>query len=436
MTEVVIANLARVGGLRVISRTSTMAYKGDARQGKSMPQIARELNVDALVEGSILRAGDQVRVTVDLIDGQSDRHLWANSYERSLTDVLALQNDIARAVAHEIKVTLTPQEEARLAAARPVNPAAQEAYLRGRYFVAKATEAGIQEGITYFKRAINADPADARPYAGLADAYSALRSTYAPPNTVMPLAKAAAAKALQLDPSLPEGHLAMGAVLMYYDFDWDGADRELTRAIDLSPNLAEGHDYRALYLAVVGRHDEARAEADRALALDPLSLLILNDAGWAAYLARDYARTVEMNRKALDLDRNFWPAYRDLGLAYEKLGRYSEAIAALQEARRLDSNASILEMLAGAYAAWGKPTEARRVLEEALQQAREHYVCPYEIATMHASLGDRDRTLEWLRKGIEEHADCIPWVRSDPKLDMLRSDPRLQSLLRELGLQP
>jgi len=442
MTEALIADLARVGGLRVISRTSTMAYKkpfgsaqGKPAQPVSLPEIARQLNVDMVVEGSVMRSVDRVRITAQLIDAKSDRHLWANSYDRGLSDVLSLQAEVARTVAQEIKVTLTPQESARLAAVKPVNPASHEAYLRGRYFLAKSTEDSIGEAIRQFKRAAELDASDARPYTGMADAYTAMRSTYAPPRAVMPRAKEAAQTALRLDPGLAEAHVSMGGVFMFYDFDWAAAERELRQAVDLAPNLAEAHDYLGQYFAAVGKPAEARAESDRALALDPLSLIALNDAGWVAYLGRDYDRSADLNVKALALDQNFWPAHRDLGLAYEKKGRFADAIAELERARQLDSNPSILEMLGGAYAAWGKKDDARRVLAEATKQASEHYVCPYEVATIHAGLGDTEATLEWLKKGVDEHADCMPWARSDPKLDALRDNPRFRQLMGEIGLR-
>ncbi len=332
------------------------------------------------------------------------------------------------------EITLTPQDEARLAAVRPVNPVAHEAYLRGRYRVGKGTEQTIKQAIGDFNEAIRADPGYAPPYAGLSDAYAALRIAYLPPHSVMPQAKAAAAKAVQLEPGLAEGHLSMAIVLMTYEFDWVGAERELKQAIDLSPNLADAHHYYAMYLAGLGRHAEARVEIDRAMELDPLSLVILNDAGWVYYLARQYERTIELNRKALDLDANFWPAYRDLGLGYEHVGRFADAVAALKKAREIDANPSVLEMLGGAYAAWGKKDEARKVLAELAVQAGQHYVCAYEVATIHAGLGDKDATLEWLEKGYKDRADCMAWTASDPKLDALRDDPRFKDLIRRLGV--
>ena len=284
MTEALISDLARVGGLRVISRTSVMNYKSKSDR-KPLTQIARELNVDAILEGSVVRSGERVRISARLIDGKTDRHIWANSYERDLRDVLALQGEVARAVAQEIKITLTPQEEAHLAAVRPVNRESHEAYMRGRYMLGKGTERAVRQAIDYFKQAIDLDPGSARPYAGLSDAYATLRLSHLRPHAVMPQAKAAAAKALELDPNLAEGHVSMAVVLLQYEFDWPAAEQALKKAIDLSPNLADAHHYYALYLAGLERHDEARKAIDRALELDPLSLMILCNAGFIGYLA-------------------------------------------------------------------------------------------------------------------------------------------------------
>jgi serine/threonine-protein kinase len=431
MTEALTADLARVGGLRVISRTSAMSYK---RAAKPLPQVARELGVDAVVEGSVLRSGDRVRITARLVDASADRHLWSNSYDGDLRDILALQSQVAKAIAREIRVTLTPQEEARFAAARPVSREAQESYLRGRYLLDRGTESSIRLAIDQFNKAIASDPVDARPHAGLADAYMALRLFYSRPRDVMPQAKAAAARAAQLDPLLAEAHVSMGAVLMSYEFDWAGAERELTRAIELSPNLASAHHFYALYLAGLGRHEEARASIERAMSLDPLALLTLGDAAWVHYLARRYDQTIDVSRKALTLDPNFWLAHTLLGLGLERVGKFPEAVASLERARELDSSPVVLEMLAGTYAAWGRKAEAERVLAELTDLATRQYVCPYEVATVHAGLGDKEKTMQWLEKGFEERADCMAWARFDAKLDALHGDARFQDLLRRLRM--
>src|SRR5262245_51994664 len=250
----------------------------------------------------------------------------------------------------------------------------------------------------------------------------------------MPQAKAAAEKAISLDRNLAEAHVAMGGVFMYYDFDWDRAEREFTRALELSPNLAAGHDYYALYLAALGRREEAKREAALARQLDPLSLAILVDAAFVHYLARDYDQTVALNQRALDLDRNFWPAHRDLGLGLERVRRFPEAITALQRAQSLDNNSSVLEMLGGTYAAWGKTADAHRVLDDLTAMAGQRYVCPYEVATVHSGLGDTKATLDWLEKGYKERADCMPWTFADPKLDALHGHPQFQAILKQVGL--
>jgi len=225
-----------------------------------------------------------------------------------------------------------------------------------------------------------------------------------------------------------------GGVLMFYEFDWVGAERELQQAITLSPNLAEAHDYYGQLLASRGRHEEAQREGALARQLDPLSVSVLMDTGWIHYLGRQYDKTIELDLKALELDPNYWPAMRDLGLAYEKVGRYPEAVATLLKARALDANPSILEMLAGAYTSWGKTTEARAVLDELERRAKQAYVCPYELATVHAGLGNKDAALAKLEEGLKERADCMPWASSDPKLDGLRDDPRFKDLMRRLGI--
>jgi serine/threonine protein kinase/tetratricopeptide (TPR) repeat protein len=431
LTDALISDLSRMEDVRIVSRTSSMAYKATE---KPLRVVAAELGVDAIVEGTVTRAADRLRVTARLIDAGSDETLWSNTYERAFRDVLSLEGEIARTIADEIGGTLAPADRERLGRPRPVSPEAQEAYLRGRYFLAQATESGLERAIAEFTNATTLEPAYAAAFAGLADAHTLLRSTYRSPHEVMPLAKAAAERALAIDPLLAEAHVSMGGILMYYDFDWPGAERAFRRAIDLGPSLASAREAYGLLLAAVGRHDDARREMARARELDPLSLSVMDSFAFAHYLAGNYDGTIAESQRALDLDDAFWPAYRELGLGYEYSGRLSEAIDAYETARRLDSNTTIIEMLGGAYAAAGRTGDAHRILAELEERHAGSYVCPYEIATIHAGLGDAERALDWLERGYTERADCMPWMHADPKLEPLASHPRFQSLLERLNL--
>lgn len=433
MTDELITRLAHIGAIRVISRTSVMGYKGTK---KPLGAVARELGVDAVVEGSVMRSGEKVRITAQLIQAATDKHLWAESYQRDLRDVIAMQSEVARAVAREVEAKLSPQEEKHLASARPVDPEAHELYLKGRYALNKQTEKDIRKAIEIFSSAIAKDPKFAPAYAGLSDSYSWLRSLYAAPKDVMPKAKEAARKALELDDTLAEAHVSEGNIKFYYDFDWEGAEKEYRRAISLNANLAEAHDGYASFLAGMNRPMEAVPEIETARRLDPLSLIILADAAWVYYCARRYDRTIAESLKALELDPGFVPAMYFLGLGYDKTGRFPEAVAILEKASRLDTSPTTLEMLGGAYASWGKKAEAKKVIDTLNSRAQKRYVCPYEIATVYVGLGDKDAAFRQLEKSVEDRADCLPWVKADPKIDPLRSDPRYAALMRKIGLAP
>ena len=432
MMEAMIGDLARISGVSVTSRTSVMRYKETT---KTTREIARELGVDGIVEASFTRAANQVVITATLIDGKTDRRMWSQRYEREMQDVLAMQSQVARAISKEISATLTPEAEKYLDEARTVDPAAHDAYLRGRYELNRYTESSLRAAIRHFQEAIDKDPRSARAYAGLAAAYSMLRGTYAPPDTVMPKAKEYALKAVELDGSLAEARAALGSVTMYYDWDWGAAEQEFKRAIVLDPNLASAHQGYAMLLAVMGRGDDAAKEIERALRLDPVSTALRGDAAWMFYLGRRYELVVDQGKKAIELNPDYWVAYTMLGLGYEKMGKYDDARMALLKARSLDDNPAILEMLGGLYATMGKVSEARAVLTELDEQSKRRYVCPYEVATIHAGLGDRASTLKWLEQGRRDRADCIPWVAVDPKLDLLHGDREFQELLRRAGIQ-
>ena len=431
LTEELTSEISQLHSLRVISRTSTMQYRDTQ---KKAPQIAKELQADGLIEGSILRVNDRVRITAKLIHGPSDTHLWSKRYERDLRNVIALQHEIASDIAREVRLSLGPQEQAHLARAREVIPEVHEAYLLGRFHLQNGSKASIYRALDYFQQAIQKDVEYAPAYAGVADAYTAMRSTYAAPSEVMPKAKAAALRAVALDETLPEAHVSLGGVLMFYDYDWPNAEREFQRALDIRPSYAEAHDYYAMFLVANRRFQAAVDEILRARQLDPVSGLIAADAAWVFYLKRDYDQLMEQAKAAVELAPNYWLGHLQLGLAYEKKGDFARALQELEEARRMDDDPGVLEMLAGTYAAAGRPDEARRITEEMVERSTKRYICAYEVATTYAGLKDRESAFLWLRKSLDERADCSPWIAADPKLDPLRTDPRFQDLLRRLGL--
>ncbi len=432
MTEALITDLAQISALRVISRTSVMRYKGTK---KSLPEIARELNVDAVVEGAVVQSGGRVRISGQLLHAATDRHLWAKSYERDLSNVVALQGEVARDIAHEIRVKLTPQEQGRLSSAHAVVPEAHEAYLKGRYYWNKRTPEGIKKALEYFQQAVEKDPGYALAYAGLADAYTVLSfNSDTPPGESYPRAKAAASKALEIDDTLAEAHASLGFTLRNYDWDWPGAEREFQRAIQLSPNYAWARQGYAGYLSLLGRHTEALTEAKRAQAQDPLSLIITSLLGRYYYHARQYDQAIEQCRKALEIDPNFWVAHLFLGKAYERKALYEEAIAEFQKAGSVTIEAST--DIGYVYAVSGHRHEALKVLDKLTQLSKRRYVPSYHIARIYAGLGEKDEAFAWLEKAYAQRDGWLNWLRVDPTLDSLRSDPRFTSLLRRVGLPP
>jgi TolB-like protein/Flp pilus assembly protein TadD len=433
MTDALITGLSKIGGFRrVITRTSVMGYKNTK---KSMPDIAKTLGVESIVEGSVLRSGGRVRIAVQLVRAATEQPLWAETYERDLRDVLSLQGEVAGAIAQKISMAVSPQDRERLAAPAAVNPEAHLAYLKGRYHLGRPGRPEIDAAIVDFNDAIARDPRSALAYAGLSDAYTALRSTYLSPHEVMPRAKAAAMKAVELDARSAEAHNALGNVRLYYEWDWEEAAREFRRAIDVNPGLAIPHSSYAITLAVGGKHAEAAVENRRALELDPLSVPMLNDVAWAYYLGRRYPEAIEAAKRAVEIAPDAFLAYTTLGLAYEKSGRLAEAIAVLEDGRRHDDSPTMLEMLGGAYASAGRKKEAEKVLIELTQQSKQHYVCPYEVATVYAGLERNKDALEWLEKGYRDHADCMPWIATDAKFDSLHDNQQFRDLLSRLGLR-
>jgi TolB-like protein/Tfp pilus assembly protein PilF/predicted Ser/Thr protein kinase len=378
MTDELITNLSKIRALRVISRTSVMGYKGAK---KPLPEIARELNVDAVVEGSVLRLGDRVRITAQLLHAPTDRHLWAESYERDLRDVLALQSEVAKAVAREIKIVVSPQEQARLASARPVNPEAYRLCLLGRFHWNKRTEEGFKNAIDQFQRAIEIDPAYAPAYAGLADSYILLSNNgFLPAKEAMPRGKAAAHKALEIDESLAEAHTSLAFACTVYDWDWAACEKEYKRAIELNPNYATAHHWYGDYLSDVRRHAEAIAELQRAQQLDPLSPQISACLGFRYTCARQYQEAIRRLQNTVSLFPDFAGAHRWLGATYQAIGVYPEATVAYQKARSL-SGASPAEVaaLGEAYAKGGMRGYYLWVLQRVMEGSKHGYVKPADL---------------------------------------------------------
>jgi len=435
MTEALITDLAQISALRVISRTSVMHYKG---ANKPLPEIAEALNVDAVVEGSVQRVGERVKITAQLIEAATDRHLWAKSYERELRDILALQNEVARAVADEIKVKLTPQAQARLTSTRQVNSEAHEAYLKGRYFWNKRTKEGLMKSIEYFEQAIKKDPVYAPAYAGLADSYSMLGNQgYLPPRAAFPKAEAAAMRALEIDDSLAEAHNSLAVVRHIYEWDLLAtAEREYKRGIELNPGYATTHQWYALYLSHMGRLDEAIAEIKRAQELDPLSLIINSVVGLIFYYARQYDQAIEQCRKTLEMEPNFWVAHYFLSQAYVQKRMYEEAIAESQKALGLNGGLPVsVGTLGYAHAISRNKGEAQKLLEELIKQSQGRLGISFHIAEIYTGLGDKEKAFEWLHKAFDERSDQLLNLKVDPIFDSLRSDSRFTKLLKKVGLE-
>ncbi|NVM56954.1 MAG: tetratricopeptide repeat protein, partial [Desulfobacterales bacterium] len=419
--------------LRVISRTSAVRYK---ETDKSLPEIARELNVDAVVEGSVLRVGDRVKITAQLMGTRPERHLWADSYNRDLRDVLALHSEVARAIADEIKVAVTPEEEARLTSARPVDPKAHELYLMGWFFLKKNTQEAVEKGIGYFQQALEEDPDYALAYSGLASAYN-LIGNYAlsPPRETSPKAKTLALKALGIDETLAEAHTELGYVKMNYDWDWAGAERAYKRAVELNPGYWFAHILYAWYSAALGRFDEALVKMKLALKLDPLSIAINSVFGWHLYMARRYDKAIVQLRKTIEMDPTSYFSYYSLGMVYEQKRMYKEAIEEFQKAIALsDSMTTIIAALGHAYAASDKRGEAQRVISKLQKLSKQKYVSSYDMAVIYTGLGERDQAFQWLEKAYEQRDGWLAgWLKIDPRFDPLHNDPRFADLLRRMN---
>jgi TolB-like protein len=432
LTEELITTLAKIGGLRVVSRSSVMVYKETRRP---LPQIARELGVDAIVEGTVLRVKDRVRITAQLIDASRQTHVWAESYDRHLRDVLDLQAEVAQAIAREVRVKLTPQEQGQLAQARTVDPEAYESYLKGRYHWNRRSGEGLQKGIKWFQQAIAKDSAYAAAFAGLADCLSVLGMWgFVPPDEGCGKAKVLALKALELDPSLAEAHASLAFASMFYDYDFITAEREFERSIELSPRYATAHQWFGFYLGMMDRFDKGYAEVQLAIRFDPLSGMIQATLGYLYGCARRYDEAISQFEKALELDPEFALGHWGLGLVCLFNSMHTRAISLLRKGVQLSRGSpSLIAGLGHVWAATGHLKKARSILEELEEFSKQRYVMPYYVARIHAALNDNDAAFRLLETAYRERAPWMVTLKTDPSFDGLRSDPHFQDLLRRMN---
>ena len=434
LTEEMIAQLGKLNPQRlaIIPRSSVVKYKGS---GLDVGQIGRELHAGYLLQGSVRRASDRVRITVQLIQVRDQTGLWTESYDRELKDMLALQDSVARAVADQIHVTLTPARQTRLPGRPDLDPAAYEAYLKGRYYWNKRTAGGMQKALYYFQQAINEDPAYGAAYSGLADCNSGLTwHGFTSPAEALPKANAAALKAIEIDPESAEAHASL-ALVLHHGWDWPGTEAEFKRALQLDPLYANAHHWYGDYLSVKGRHEEALLEAKRALELDPLNLMIGTWVGLRYYLAHDYDRAIAQGRNTVELDPSFAAAHLLIGESYVRLGLYEEALLELRNAASLSGDSPLyLAQVAVAEASAGRRTEALGIVAQLQTISGRRYVSPYGLAQIYAALNDTEQTFKWLQISYDDRAVWMSYLAVDPVFDGLRSDRRFLDMLRRVRL--
>ncbi|HEY7027216.1 MAG TPA: protein kinase [Gemmatimonadales bacterium] len=432
MTDELTTNLATISQLRVTSRGSAMQFKGKNRP--STPEIAKKLGVDAIVEGSVSRSGDKVRITAQLIDARADRHLWAKTFERNSSDVLALQAELAAAIAGEINVQLTPGERSRLAAAPSVNPEAHDAYLKGWYFFNRPSDENLQRAITHFDEAVRLSPTFAPAYSGLSVAYiwAGYNEGFISASEAKPKAKAAAERAVQLDDNSAEAHTALGVYKGWYAYDWEGSEREFRRAIELNPNYAFAHDQLGQVLSLVGRMDESIAAGERAMELDPLSPSILVDQIFPYMFLRNVPAARALAKKAAELDPTFYAPVTSDGWTDLDAGQVREAIPKLEKATTMDAPPFVTALLGYAYGKAGDRDRALATLEALKKRSPRSQVAPFNIALVYLGLGDHTRTLDYLEQAYAADSQFMVWLGQGHLFDPLRSEPRFIALLEQL----
>ena len=432
MTEALINNLAKIGALRVVSRTTAMHYKGVHRP---LRELAQELHVDGIVEGTVQRSGKRLRISAQLLHAPTDTHLWAESYDRDLRDVLALQSEVAQAIAREIRIKLTPVDQARFAEARPVDPEAYEAYLKGRYHWNRRSGEGLKKGLQYFQQAVAKDPNYAAAYLGLADCLSVLGWTgFVAPDEGCGKAGGLIVQALEIDRGSGEAHASLGFATMLYDYDFTTAEREFERSIELSPRYATAHQWFGLYLALMARFEEGYTELKRAVRLDPHSLMIRVTLGFVCWCGRRYDEAIEQFEKVLETDPNFLWAHCDMGFTFADHSMYERAIAAGRKAVELSQAApTFVALLGDEYAVAGQLGEAKKILKQLQELSKQQYVTSYVVARIYAAVGETDEALRWLETAYQERAAWMVILKVDPRFDHMRSDPRFLELMRRMN---
>jgi len=429
MTEELTTELSQLASLRVVSRTSAMRYKGTQ---KSVPEIARELNVDAVVEGSVEREGDRVRITAQLVQGPTDTHLWAKGYERDFRDSLRLQDEVAEAIVDEIQLKLTPQEQARFARNGVIDPEAHEDYLRGLFLLNLRNGPDERKAIELFQAAVKKDPSYAAAYASLADSYRALIfNSNAAPTDVLPQSEAAAKRAIEIDDQLAEAHATLAMNLANYDWDWVDAEREFQIALRLNPNSSIAHSYHAHFLRQEGKLEESIREARRGVEFDPVSAPGSFLLAQSLYEAKHYDEAIPQLHRTLDLEPRFWPAHLYLGKTLAEQGQFQEAIEELKKAG--DFTVEPYATIGYVFGRMGRGADARKVIVDLQVQSKKGYVAPCNFAKIYIGLGDKGQAFAWLEKGYQQRDFWLSFLKGDPIFDSLRSDPRFQDLVRRIG---
>lgn len=430
MTDELITDLAQIHSLRVISHTSVIQFKNTQ---KSLPEIATQLNVDAVIEGSVLRAGNTVRITAQLLDARRDQHLWAASYEREMANVLELQGQVAKAIADQVHANLTPEEAASLAKQRPTDPQAYDALLTGRFLFNRRSPADTEKAISYFQRAVDLDPNYAPAWAELGYANASLGSDIGVGERakVLPPARNAVARALEIDPNLAEAHTALAWIKLWYDWDWSGSEQEFRRSLELNPNDSVTHREYSHYLQVRRRFDEAIEENKRAIDLSPFDLLASAHLAWVYIDARDGVKAVQQSRHVLDMDPSFTGVYMLMADGYALQHKWDEALAAYAKINNFPQDVAV--GVAYIRAASGNKAQALNAVAELTQYSRHNYVSPMDFASCYAAMGDRDKAFEWLEKAYKERAPGLISLEVNSRLDNLRSDPRFRDLERRVG---